>query len=522
VRTFVVLAFVLAACGRPDRSNSTARHDAPSASSSTGPDQIILRIPRSGGAVRAYRYPELDSVIWTSATDASAPGRILAFDADAGSLAYVDKNGVPGRIDLRSGTIGIATRAKLTSISSSDGWSIYGIAANGSVTRLTPSGDWTFAPPKRARLVLPQQDGTLLVLTDHGSNLGVIRVRPPDTEVTDSASVPDAPRILHAQVGDRVYFGIDSSLIALRRSNLQVSPALHLGGGVRAVAPTPSGDRLFVATDSSRTLAVVDRYREQIERSIELPGVVSALRMDPLGRYVLARSATGDSAWVVAVGTARVIGSVSTEWRDDLPLVAPDGALLLGQGDDVAIVDGETLRPRSNVRGGARDHWHLIVWNGFRPRAGELDQPVTFADTTDSTTRPDTSDTTLAAPPKLIPDTANGQTIPSQTTAPRTPRAAIPRPAPPRLPVDTPATAPAQPPRPRGWIVSFAAFVSEPPARQRAAAISVEGQKARVVTGETNGTTIYRVILGPYPTKADAERIGRASGASFWVYEGNP
>jgi cell division septation protein DedD len=88
--------------------------------------------------------------------------------------------------------------------------------------------------------------------------------------------------------------------------------------------------------------------------------------------------------------------------------------------------------------------------------------------------------------------------------------------------VDTPATAPAQPPRPRGWIVSFAAFVSEPPARQRAAAISVEGQKARVVTGETNGTTIYRVILGPYPTKADAERIGRASGASFWVYEGNP
>jgi hypothetical protein len=31
-----------------------------------------------------------------------ATGRILAFDADAGSLAYVDKNGVPGRIDLRS------------------------------------------------------------------------------------------------------------------------------------------------------------------------------------------------------------------------------------------------------------------------------------------------------------------------------------------------------------------------------------------------------------------------------------
>jgi cell division protein FtsN len=70
--------------------------------------------------------------------------------------------------------------------------------------------------------------------------------------------------------------------------------------------------------------------------------------------------------------------------------------------------------------------------------------------------------------------------------------------------------------------VSFAAFVSEAPARKRAAAISVDGQNARVVTGQTNGTTIYRVILGPYPTKADAERVGRESRESFWVYEGNP
>jgi hypothetical protein len=175
------------------------------------------------------------------------------------------------------------------------------------VTRLTPSGDWTFAPSKRARFVIPQPDGTLLVLTERGGDLGVIRVRPPDSGVTDSASLPDAPRILHAQVGDRVYFGVDSSLIALRGRSLQVGTPLQLSHRIQAVAPTPSGDRLFLAMDSSRTLAVVDRYRDQVERSIELPGAASALRMDPLGRYVLARSAKGDSAWVVAVGTARVI-----------------------------------------------------------------------------------------------------------------------------------------------------------------------------------------------------------------------
>ena len=522
MRTFVVLAFVLAACGSPDRSDNTARHDTPSASTSTGPDQIILRIPRSGGAVRAFRYPQLDSVIWTSATNASPPGRVLAFDADAGSLAFVDRNGLPGRIDLRSGTVGTATRAKLTSLSSSDGWSIYGIDSKGSITRLTPSGDWTFAPPKRARLVLPQQDGTLLVLTDHGADLGVIRMRPPDTDVIDSAAVPDAPRILHAQVGDRVYFGIDSSLISLRGRTLQVTAPIHLEDGVHAVAPTPSGDRLFIATDSSRKLVVVDRYRDQVERSIDLPGVVSALRMDPLGRYVLARQARADSAWVVAVGTARVIGSVASEWRDDLPLVAADGALLLAQKEDVVIVDGETLRPKSTIRGGGRDFWHAIVWNGFRPRAGELDQPVTLADS-DSVSARDSSDTVaVVTPPKPKPDTSNGQTVAGEPVA-NPPRAPIPRPAPPRIPVDTATKpTPAAPATPRGWIVSFAAFVSEAPARKRAAAISVEGQNARVVTGQTNGTTIYRVILGPYPTKVDAERIGRVSRESFWVYEGNP
>ena len=512
MRTFVVLAFVLAACGPSDRPDSNARHDAPSASPSTGPDQIILRIPRSGGAVRAYRYPQLDSIIWTSSSDASAPGRVLAFDADAGSLAYVDDDGTPGRIDLRAGTVGIATRAKLTSLSSSDGWAIYGIDTKGSITRLTPTGDWSYEPPKRAKLVLPQDDGSLLVLTDRGNTLGVIRVRPPDADVIDSAAVPDAARILHAQAGDRVYFGIDSSLVGLRGRALQATTPVQFDAVIRAVVPTPSGDRLFVATDSSRTLSVIDRYRDQVERSIELPGVPGALRIDPLGRYLMAREAGVDSAWVVDVGTARVIGSVATEWREDLPLVAPDGAVLLAKGDDVVIVDGETLRPRSTIKDGAKDFWDIIVWNGFRPRAGDLDQPVTFADSGSSAGSDDTTD--VAAQP------AGDSTVaPPGSTAVRPPRAPIPRPTPPRLPVDTATRSAAEP---RGWIVSFAAFVSEAPARQRAAAISVGGQRARVVTGLTNGTTIYRVILGPYPTKADAERVGRESRESFWVYEGNP
>jgi cell division protein FtsN len=185
--------------------------------------------------------------------------------------------------------------------------------------------------------------------------------------------------------------------------------------------------------------------------------------------------------------------------------------LLLASGSAVRIVDGETLRQRTVVADGAADFWHVVIWNGFRPRAGDLDQPVTIADTQSVAAPPDTTDTTSVAP------------VAGDTTG-RPPRAPIPRPVPPRIPVDTGTPAPAAPARSGGWIVSFAAYLSEASARSRAAEITVEGQKARVVAGQTPGTTttVYRVILGPYPTKADAERIGRESRESFWVYEGNP
>lgn len=48
------------------------------------------------------------------------------------------------------------------------------------------------------------------------------------------------------------------------------------------------------------------------------------------------------------------------------------------------------------------------------------------------------------------------------------------------------------------------------------------GLTARVVTSTTDGTRIYRVILGPYATRAEADRAGRLSGRSYWIFEGVP
>ena len=70
--------------------------------------------------------------------------------------------------------------------------------------------------------------------------------------------------------------------------------------------------------------------------------------------------------------------------------------------------------------------------------------------------------------------------------------------------------------------MSFAVLLNEPKARELAAKINVDGKPARVVTGVNEGTAVYRVVLGPYMTREEAERVGRASGQTYYVYAGTP
>jgi cell division septation protein DedD len=70
--------------------------------------------------------------------------------------------------------------------------------------------------------------------------------------------------------------------------------------------------------------------------------------------------------------------------------------------------------------------------------------------------------------------------------------------------------------------VSFAALLVADKARELASQIHVGGEAARVVTSMRDGAMIYRVVLGPYPTREEAERVGRESKQTYWVYEGTP
>ncbi len=139
--------------------------------------------------------------------------------------------------------------------------------------------------------------------------------------------------------------------------------------------------------------------------------------------------------------------------------------------------------------GGAKEFWYFFAWDGFRPRAQGLDQPVTFpGETTDSLAASSTASSTSPAP--ITPDTT------------------------PTPPVVQPSTS--------GFTVSFAALLTAEKAQQLANTINVGGVTAHVVTTTTSGSPIYRVVMGPYPTRDEAVKVGRASKREYWVYEGSP
>jgi len=489
VRRPVASALLLLAAGAAlgcfDRASRPAGAGAP-LSIPTGPDPIVLRAARTGGILRAARYPALDTTIWRSAGQVPSLDRVLGFGADDGYLGATDGTGAPVRVDLRLGTVTTSGGDSVTMVSTADGGSIFVMTQRGEIVRETPyGGDWSMRPALPAHALFAQPDGSLIVAGASGDRAVVWRVRPPTQGISDSLSfdVGGEPGTLAASiaatagaVGDRIFFGADQMVIAVRTRDLGRALEVDVGKPIRAIAATPSGDRLFVALEADRRLRVIDRFEERVTRKLKMPGPALALRMDPLGRMLLARGG-GDSVYVISLGSDAVVGVLQTPWRGDLPLVLPDGAIATARGADVVLVHPETLGDLRTVVDGASQFWHVLRWNGFRPRAKGIDQPVQFR---------------TSAPRDSLDVRADSGRVAADSVAPT------------------------------AFTVSFAAVLDEGKAREVAGRIRVEGQSPRITTVEREGQVVYRVVLGPYATRGEAERVGRASGQSFWIFEGTP
>jgi len=547
----VVVALALAAC-----SSANDRGAPVSGTAALGPDVIVLRVPATGGPARAYRYPALDTLIWTTRTALPAQIEPLAFSIDGGIWALRDSAGIAWRLTLGSGLLERAFQRPLGAAVSVDGSTIYGTSED-AVLRLTTTErtPWTTSTAAQQSQLQPLRDGGVLLIGQRTPETVLTRFRPPATAAVDSAVLPGESRLISAAGGDRYYLSDGPrGLVSVRARDLETLGRIALGDSLIATTSSPSGDRVYVLGrdgDEAR-VQVINKYADEIVAKIVVPADASALRMDPLGRYLLVRhGGDADSVAVIGIATDAVLGRIVSPWRADLPLVFPDGRLATLRGDDVVILSADTFQAAVIVTGGASDIWTVVQWNGFRRRSG--DTPLRATASRADTTPQRAADTARSAPPATPPLDSNVTPLPVDTVRSRmarvdsarrsasrvdstrrsavradSTRRALLRPdtqSRPRAAPVTPVT-PVAPSAPsalgeRGsFVVQFAALKAEQPARRLASSIKANGERARVVVTSSNGIALYRVMLGPFRSRADAEAAGRAAGRDYWVFEG--
>ena len=528
---FLALALVLAGCSASEDRGAT-----PASVGTLGPDAILLRVPAQGGPARAYRYPSLDTVIWSTRAALPAQVHSLAFSIDAGTLTLTDGAGLPWRLTLGSGSLERAMATPLGGTVSLDGSGIFG-TSGGAVLRLTTSDatPWQVRSTASLSQLQPLRDGGVLLIGQRGNETVLTRFRPPGTTAIDSAVLDGKARLISAAGGDRYYLSDGPSrLVSVRARDLEKLGTISLDDSIIGTASSPSGDRVYVLGRAARVarVQVINKYADEVVAKIPVPADASALRMDPLGRYVLVRhSGARDSVIVIGIATDNILGRFASPWRADLPLVFPDGRIASLRGNDVVMLTAGDFTPAAVVTGGAKDIWTVVQWNGFRRRAGDtpLRASGTLADTARRAAQ-DTTATRLAAQKPRADGAARSDstsTKPSRADSIKQElarsdsvrRAAIAR-------ADSAARARAVPETSaelgeRGsFVVQFAALKAEGPAQQLASAISSRGAKAHVSVTNTNGILLYRVILGPFRSRADAERAGQAARRDYWVFEG--
>ena len=145
------------------------------------------------------------------------------------------------------------------------------------------------------------------------------------------------------------------------------------------------------------------------------------------------------------------------------------------------------------------------------PRA----EPATFAAADPSTTKPNPAPTAAqptpaaAVAPERVAAAAPAKRV-SEPTVERVGAAAAPKPAEPSAGTHA---APARTDARGDWAVQLGVFSAEDNARRLAQKVDVYGYKPEVASYKLNGRAMYRVRLGPYASRAEAEASASALSA---------
>jgi DNA-binding beta-propeller fold protein YncE len=398
--------------------------------------------------------------------------RVVGLDAESQVLFVTTTTNQLLSLDLETGRVDTVALSVVVTVLGPD-QTLYVVDAKRHVVSVA----------RRARLTWPQPLSVIPKELFGAADQRLIAIVPGDSAhpstlrlITVAADQPPATRLLPfsgdvaaTRWGDLVAIASDSGVLLVDPQARRAPAFIPLADHPRSLAFSPSGHRVYVTRRSGAGLAVIDRYDHQEVDGVALPMPAATVRLDPLGRWLLARPSIGDSVWVIDLPIKTLVGTVATSWDADLPAIAPDGSLLVGQDNDVVAYRADSvIKETGRVAGGDADLWTFTPGrsSGFRG---------TLADAQAVSPTPDTAGGTVATTPG-----AEGPLYVQVSTSQN-----------------------------QAW------------SDQMAQQLSRAGLAARVLPprGPDDG---FRVVLGPYESRDQAEAIGRKLGRPFWIYQPSP
>jgi SPOR domain len=324
------------------------------------PSVSVLRIPRTGGIARLYRVPSLDSAAWKPVDGLPAVDHPIGADPEQGLVFVLDKKSNVVALDLETRRVRTYLENARYATLGPDG-ALYAVDTGSTVTQFVRR------TPVRFRSKLQGKPAELHGTMD-GALLALLAGKPATLEFLGPDQAPTSLQLPEGQVattflGDLVGVAADTGVVLYTPQNKSKPHSIHTEGDARAVLFSPSGHRIYIAR-AAAPLIVMDRFEETRLREIELPGPARALRSDMYGNWLLVQPERGDSVWVIDVGSGKYRGAVAARWTDDLPMVAPPHTLLVRRGPDLVALDlaASGFTEVGRVEGGAADFWLPLAW----------------------------------------------------------------------------------------------------------------------------------------------------------------
>lgn len=510
-------ALLLAACGgEPQEDDRTStlpdRQGAAAVAGSSLNEWALLAVPRDGGPATVRSRTDPSEVLWESETTLPVSeetrvvdGPLVLLRTPQGEVFRFDP-----RTDELTGSGELADGARWST------WGAYGLFLESSESELLeigPDGSWQYRLDSAPEWASPVEEGRVVVLVRQSDGRAVWVVRrgddEPEARISGSFSTP----ALVTAWGRRLALldGEADRLRFLTVPQLTSAGEVALGSPATALAASPSSHELYASLDVPPRLVRINRFSGSVRTVTETERTLREIRPAVLGEGLLAWD--GVSPLLVPLSGAPPV-RLEGEWREDLPVVVPGGAVLL-------VREGRLhLRPpdagESEPVDAPADHWWAPVrWNPGPPTVvtGPIgDEPLPgerLFESGDDERERSAAWPTAAGPPEREDDRE------AETPGERT-----------REEVDSLAADSAQERSVvrEGFYAILISARSPAGVRQLTARLEAAGYPTAVQRHEDDaGEVWYRGMVGPFPARPGAEaaarQLRRERDLQVWVTE---